>query len=101
MSAIEFSLIEADVVNGLKTGNEALKALQNEMRLEDVEKLMQDTADAIAYQEEVSALIAGVLTTQDEEDVLEELAQYEKEAVSGAGVLAGVLYLHVLIVGVA
>ncbi|CAG8605705.1 9741_t:CDS:1, partial [Acaulospora colombiana] len=47
---IEFALIEKEVLNGLKAGNNILKEIQKEMSIEDVEKLMEDTADAISYQ---------------------------------------------------
>ena len=38
------------MVEGLKGGNEALDALHQIMSLDDVEKIMGDTEDAIAYQ---------------------------------------------------
>ena len=37
-------------MEGLKVGNEILRELQDEIRIEDVEKLMEDTAEAVAYQ---------------------------------------------------
>lgn len=50
VSQIEFSLIEKDVVFGLRQGNEALAQLNKETNIENVEKLLADTAEAIAYQ---------------------------------------------------
>jgi charged multivesicular body protein 6 len=44
-------LVEKDVVFGLQQGSTVLKEINKEMSLESVEKLMDDTADAIAYQE--------------------------------------------------
>lgn len=38
------------MLDGLKNGNAVLKEIHKEMSLEDVERLMDDTADAIAYQ---------------------------------------------------
>ena len=35
---------------GLKQGNAVLKELHKEMNVESVEKLMSETADAVAYQ---------------------------------------------------
>lgn len=51
MSSIEFSLVEKDVLFGIKQGSAVLKQLNSEMKVEDVEKLMSDTADGVAYQQ--------------------------------------------------
>ena len=51
MSTIEFSIVEMSVLHGLKTGSEVLKQINKEMSLEDVEKLMEETQEARAYQE--------------------------------------------------
>lgn len=48
---IEFAMVEQQVFEGLQRGNEVLAELQQELSLEDVEKLMADTAEAIAYQQ--------------------------------------------------
>jgi len=45
-----------------------------------VEKLMGETADAIAYQREVSEMLGGVMSAQDEDEVEMELAALEAEA---------------------
>jgi charged multivesicular body protein 6 len=42
--------VEKDVIYGLKQGNSVLTQLNKEMSLENVERLMSDTADAVAYQ---------------------------------------------------
>ena len=42
--------MEKDVFAGLEQGNSILKEILNETPIEKVEKLMEDTADAIAYQ---------------------------------------------------
>jgi len=49
-SSIEFAQVELQVFQGLKQGNQVLEEIQKEMSLEDVEKLMADTSEAIAYQ---------------------------------------------------
>ncbi|GAA5881797.1 hypothetical protein JCM3774_001282 [Rhodotorula dairenensis] len=85
VQSIEFSLVEKDVLYGLKQGNEVLKQLNKEMDLATVEKLMDDTREGIAYQEEVSALLSSRMSAQDEEDVLAELAALQAEQVQ-AGV---------------
>jgi hypothetical protein len=43
------------------------------MSLDEVEKLMDDTAEAIAYQEQISRALSGKITEDDEEDLVKEL----------------------------
>lgn len=51
-SKVEFALIQKDVVFGLQQGTKVLQQIHAEMGgIEKVEKLMGDTADAIAYQQ--------------------------------------------------
>ncbi|GAB1597740.1 charged multivesicular body protein 6-A-like [Argonauta hians] len=70
---IEFAQIEANVLQSLKEGNASLKKMHELMSLEDVEKIMDDTAEGIRYQQEIDGLLSGGLTDEDEEDVLAEL----------------------------
>ncbi|RUS17182.1 Snf7-domain-containing protein [Endogone sp. FLAS-F59071] len=49
-NSIEYALVEKQVLDGLKAGNDVLKEIQREMSLEAVERLMDETAEAIAYQ---------------------------------------------------
>lgn len=72
---LEFAQIENEVLKGLKKGNESLKKLHQIFSLEDVERIMDETRDAVEYQQEIDDLLAGGLTQQDEDDVLEELDQ--------------------------
>ncbi|KAG5951976.1 hypothetical protein E4U53_001926 [Claviceps sorghi] len=77
---VEFALIQKDVVFGLQQGTKVLKEIHAEMGgLENVEKLMGETAEAIAYQQEVSEMLGGQISNQDEEDVEEELAALQAE----------------------
>jgi charged multivesicular body protein 6 len=51
-SSVEFALVQKDVVFGLQQGTNVLKEIHKEMGgLEHVEKLMGDTAEAVAYQQ--------------------------------------------------
>ena len=56
-SSVEFALVQKDVVFGLQQGTRVLQEIHKEMGgIEHVEKLMGETADAVAYQQ-VSTLM--------------------------------------------
>lgn len=110
---VEFALVQKDVVFGLQQGTQVLQAINKEMGgIEGVERLMGETEEARAYQEvcrdrhilsisgimsfgsgfadnwlqEVSQMLAGHLTNQDEDEVEDELESLQRE-VSGPEVL--------------
>jgi charged multivesicular body protein 6 len=77
---IEFAQIEAQVLQGLKTGKDALVTLQKEMgSIEDIEKLMDESKEAIEYQQEISQLLSQQLSPEDNEGIELEFEQLEKE----------------------
>ncbi|TGJ86826.1 hypothetical protein E0Z10_g1951 [Xylaria hypoxylon] len=87
---VEFALIQKDIVFGLQQGTRVLKEIHAEMGgIDHVEKLMGETADAIAYQKEVSEMLGGRITNQDEDEVEDELASLERE-INGSGPLPAV-----------
>jgi charged multivesicular body protein 6 len=53
--------VEKDVVFGLQQGNAVLREINKEMSFESVEKLMDDTADAIAYQKVSQRLFSWLM----------------------------------------
>lgn len=72
---LEFAQVERQVLDGLKLGNEALKQANAMFSIEEIEQIMEDTAEAIEKQREIDALLSGQLTQEDEEDVLKELEE--------------------------
>lgn len=79
-SSVEFALVQKDVVFGLQQGTNVLNEIHREMGgIEHVEKLMGDTADAIAYQKEVSEMLGGRISNHDEDEVEDELEALEAE----------------------
>jgi len=79
-SSVEFALVQKDVVFGLQQGTQVLKQIHKEMGgLEAVEKLMGETEEARAYQQEISEALAGQMSNQDEDAVEDELEAMEKE----------------------
>lgn len=98
-SQVEFALVQKDVMYGLQQGTEVLQAIHKEMGgIEAVERLMGETEEARAYQEvessvlyilwkiadrvrlqEISQMLEGNLSTQDEEDVEDELEALQNQ----------------------
>ncbi|KAI8378432.1 Snf7-domain-containing protein [Blakeslea trispora] len=81
--SIEYALVEKQVLEGLQKGNDVLKEIHKETSLEAVEKLMDDTADAIAYQNQIDDMLHGLISAEDEEEIereLEELREQELDA---------------------
>ena len=70
---LEFSQVEKQVLDGLKNGNEALKKANEMFSIEEIEQIMDDTAEAAEKQREIEAILSGQLTDDEEDDVLKEL----------------------------
>ncbi|XP_061892545.1 charged multivesicular body protein 6-like [Entelurus aequoreus] len=70
---IEFMQIELKVIEGLQAGNDCLKSMHQIMSIEDVERILDETQEAIEYQKQIDDMLAGALTQEDEDAVLAEL----------------------------
>eukprot|EP00940_MAST-03C_sp_MAST-3C-sp2_P003093 g3093.t1 len=62
----------AAVFKAMKAGNDQLKTMQKELPVEEVQKLMDDSADARQYLDEVGAILGEDLADVDEAEVLKE-----------------------------
>ena len=79
-SNVEFALVQKDVMYGLQQGTGVLKQIHAEMGgIEHVEKLMGESEDARAYQREISEMLGGQMSNQDEDEVEDELEAMEGE----------------------
>lgn len=82
VSTIEFSLVEVSVLHGLAQGNEVLKDIHKEMNVENVERLLEETAEAREYQKEIGEMLSNTLTLDDEEAVQKELLALQEANVA-------------------
>ncbi|XP_028332159.1 charged multivesicular body protein 6 [Gouania willdenowi] len=78
---LEFAQIEKKVLDGLKVGNDCLKKMHEVMSIEEVERIMDETQDAVEYQRQIDEMLAGSLTQEDEDAVLAELEAITQEDV--------------------
>ncbi|KAK9344147.1 Snf7-domain-containing protein [Lipomyces starkeyi] len=77
--SIEFALVEKDVLFGLQQGSQVLREINREMSMDKVERLLDESADGIAYQNEVSQMLANSITNSEEAEIEEELEAMRRE----------------------
>ncbi|XP_061471763.1 charged multivesicular body protein 6 isoform X2 [Rhineura floridana] len=78
---IEFTQIEMKVIEGLKIGNECLNKMHQVMSIEEVERIMDETQEAVEYQRQIDEILAGSFTTEDEDAILAELDAITQEQI--------------------
>lgn len=61
------------VLDGLRTGNEALKKVNDILNIDEIEKILDETREGIEKQREIDDLISGQLTEEDDDAVEAEL----------------------------
>ncbi|XP_016061774.1 PREDICTED: charged multivesicular body protein 6 [Miniopterus natalensis] len=81
VQSIEFTQIEMKVVEGLRFGNECLSKMHQVMSIEEVERVLDETQEAVEYQRQIDELLAGSFTQEDEQAVLEELDAITQEQI--------------------
>lgn len=67
------------VLDSLKSGNEALKKMHSIMTIEDIEKILDETQEGIEKQREIDGLLSNNLSPEDLEEVETELEKIMAE----------------------
>ncbi|XP_025416304.1 charged multivesicular body protein 6-A [Sipha flava] len=70
---LEYSQIETKVIESLKAGSVALKKANELLNVEEIEQLLDETKEGIDKQREITDLLSGALSSEDEELVEAEL----------------------------
>jgi len=82
-SDIEFASVQKDVLFGLQQGTKVLNQIHAEIGgIDNVEKLLGESAEARAYEREISEMLGGKMSNAEEDEVEDELETLERE-VSG------------------
>ncbi|KAI7845086.1 hypothetical protein COHA_001451 [Chlorella ohadii] len=76
---IETTKSQQQLFTALKEGNKAMKEMQQAMPLEEVDKLMQDNADAKAYADSLNQMLGESLNPEQQEAAEAELEELEKQ----------------------
>lgn len=85
LETLDFSAVEAQVMAALKDGTTALTAMNNAMKIEDVENLVDDAAEAVSISKEVGALLAENIGADDETEIEQELVEMAKQLKKSQG----------------
>lgn len=76
---LEDAVVQMDVLERLKTGNDALKKIHATMDIDQIEAILDETREGVEKQREIDELISGALTQEDEDDVLDEFNKLIQE----------------------
>ena len=75
---IENAQIQKNVYESLKQGNDFLKQMNQQITLDDVDKLMEETAEAIEYQQQIGEALAQQGIKEDDTDLLKQLDELDE-----------------------
>ncbi|KAL7072340.1 hypothetical protein ACQ4LE_008665 [Meloidogyne hapla] len=75
INSLEMAQLNVEVTERLKQGNEALKQINESISIEEVERIIEESREAEAFQEELAFLLRGKLSEEDEQAAEEEYEQ--------------------------
>ncbi len=81
VNSIEFAAVSQQVFAAISQGNQVLQSLNEELSIEKVESLMEETKEAIEYQNQISEMLGNRLSNEDEAEVENQLKLLEEETI--------------------
>nr|CAD2150594.1 unnamed protein product [Meloidogyne enterolobii] len=75
INSLEMAQLNVEVTESLREGNEALKKINESISIEEVERIIEESKEAEAFQEELASLLRNKLSEEDELAVEEEYEQ--------------------------
>lgn len=72
---VEWTLISVQVFDAIKSGTNLLNKIHEEISVESVQSLLEETNEAIEVENQINAVLAGQITQIEETDLLDELNQ--------------------------
>lgn len=91
IASVEFAALQQQVTTALRSGTATLQEMQKCMAIEEVERVVENAAEAVSRTREVSDLLAQLLTPEDEDAAAEALHVLElAQAVVPGGALPAV-----------
>lgn len=79
LSEIEFKQLETDYVQKLRTGTKLLQNIQRNLSIEEIEHLLEETNEAIEFQNRVTEVLGSYSLMEKDESLEQELEQLETE----------------------
>ncbi|KAG9390993.1 snf7 family protein [Carpediemonas membranifera] len=95
VNSMDMAEMQREFAQVMATGKKTLDSILSQCNVEDVERLMEETQESLAYADEVADLLSGTLSTEDFADcddeldaIAAELAMEDAEKITPAPVTA-------------
>lgn len=78
---VEWTSMNVEVMNAIQAGNVALKKMHEEMSLDDVEAILEESKEAAIKEDQIADLLSGQFTSEEAVALEEELEALMQESI--------------------